>query len=95
MSLLVLARVLAMFSRKDKSIMLAGGGNTNTQDAGPSHPATGVYGLKKCHDPPEAIAECVLPHSAYHQISASRAPAFQVDVLMILLATPASSSSTA
>ena len=97
-SLLVLVRALAMFSRKDKSIGLADDANNNTQHNGPSHSAIGAYGLKKCHDPAEAIAECVLPIPRITNndtLGALPTLSSRLGILTILLLIPASSSSTA
>jgi len=49
----------AMFSRKDRSAVLANDANNNTQPDGPRHSAVDTYGLRELHGPAEAIAECV------------------------------------
>ncbi|KAK4450166.1 Alpha/Beta hydrolase protein [Podospora aff. communis PSN243] len=53
-----------MFTRKDKiTRSLAETGEGNSQQEPPTrHSAKGVYGLKKCHDAPDAVADIVFVH---------------------------------
>ncbi|KAK0619672.1 hypothetical protein B0T14DRAFT_456077 [Immersiella caudata] len=53
-----------MFARKDKitQSLTEIGDSDSQQESTTKHSAKGVYGLKKCHDSPEAVADIVFVH---------------------------------
>ena len=46
-----------MFTRKQKAVSDTPEAEGNTTPAATTNPARGLYGIKKCHDPNDAIAE--------------------------------------